>query len=101
MKLAFSFPGCLRVDASIGLALLLMVLQLATGTTPAFAELTFLAVVFAILAVNLAGGLSTVAGLCFAIMASQVFVVAEVAKVLCGEPGQSRLEAPLVTIGVL
>src|SRR5579862_87235 len=100
MKLALSFPGRLRLDISLGLALLLMVAQLLTGTSFEFAELTFLAVAFSILAVNLAGGLKTLAGCCFAIVALKMFVVAEVAKVLFGEPGQSRLEQPIVTMGV-
>ena len=100
MKFVLSFPGRLRLDLTLGFALLLMVLQLLTGTSLEFAELTFFAMMFAILAVNLAGGLKTLAGCCFAIIALKVFVVAEVAKVLYGEPGQSKLEEPIVTMGV-
>ena len=100
MKVTLSFPGALRLDVAAVLALLLLVLQLATGTSLEFAELTLLAVVFSVLAVNLAG-LRTVAGLCFAIVALQVFVVAEMAKVFYREPGESRLEVPLVSMGVM
>lgn len=100
MRFTFNFPGPLRLDVSLGLALLLMVLQLATGTSFQFAELTFVAVIFSVLAVNLAGGLRTLAGCCFAIVALKVFVVAELAKALYGEPGESRLEQPVVTMGV-
>jgi hypothetical protein len=100
MKLTLSFPGALRWDVAALLASLLLVLQLATGTSLEFAELTFLAVVFSVLAVNLAG-LRTVAGLCFAVVALQVFVVAEIAKVFYREPGESRLEVPVVTMGVM
>jgi hypothetical protein len=101
MKLAFSFPGPVRLDVGLGFALLLMVLQLGTGTSLVFTELTFLAVLFAIFAVNLAGGLKTLAGTCLAIIALKVFVVAELAKALFGEPGQSRLDQPIVTMGVI
>jgi hypothetical protein len=100
MKSMLCFPRPFRLDLSIGFALLLMISQLATGTSLEFAELTFFALVFAILAVNLAGGLRTLAGCCFAIVALKMFVVAEIAKALCGEPGQSRLQEPLVTMGV-
>jgi len=51
--------------------------------------------------VNLAGGLRTTAGFCLAIVALQVFVLAEIAKVFYGEPGESRLEVPIETMGVL
>jgi hypothetical protein len=101
MKFAFSFPGPFRLDFSFGLAFLLLILQLATGTSLEFAELTFLAVVCSILAVNLAGGLRTVAGACVAIIAVKVFLVAVIAKVIFREPGQSRLQEPLMTMSVL
>jgi hypothetical protein len=101
MKLILSFPGPLRLDVSISLALLLAVLQIATGTSIEFAELTFLAIVFSVIGINLAGGLGMVAGCCFAIIALKMFVVAEIAKVCFGEPGQSHLQEPLTTIGVL
>src|SRR5215510_11981009 len=101
MKLLLTLPRSLRLDISIGLALLLMILQLATGTSLAFAELTFLAVVFSVMAVNLDGGPRTLAGCCVAIVALQTFMIAEVAKVFYGEPGQSHLEVPLYTMGVM
>jgi hypothetical protein len=101
MKLRLAFPGPCRLDIAVALALLLLILQLATGTALEFAELTFIGVVFSVVAVNLAGGLRTVAGCCLAIVALQVFVIAEIGKVCWGEPGQSRLEQPFVTMGVL
>jgi hypothetical protein len=101
MKLTFTFAGPVRLDFALGLALVLMILQLATGTSLLFAELTFVAVVSSVLSVNCAGGLKTLAGCCFAVVALKVFIVAEVAKVWFGEPGQSRLEEPNTTMGVL
>jgi hypothetical protein len=101
MKLALSLPGPFRLDVSLGLAFLLMLLQLLTGTSLEFAELTFLATVCSILAVNFAGGLKTVAGACIAIIAVKIFLVAEFAKVLFREPGQYRLQEPIITMGVM
>jgi len=101
MKLVFSFPRSLRLDIYIALALALMILQLATGTTLEFAELTFLATIFSVISINLAGGLRTVAGCCIAVVAWKVFLVSQVAKVFFGEPGQSNLEQPVLTMGVI
>ncbi len=101
MKVTLSFPGPFRLDIALGLAFLLFALQLATGTSLEFAELTFVAVVATVIAVNLLGGLRTLAGWCVALVSLQVFVVAEIAKVYYGEAGQARLEQPLVTMGVI
>lgn len=101
MKFAVSFPGPFRLDLSLGFAFVLMILQLVTGTSLEFAELTFLAVVCSILAVNFAGGMKTVAGACFAIIALKVFLIALMAKVLFREAGQSRLQEPAVTMSVM
>jgi hypothetical protein len=101
MKFTPNFPRSIRLDISIALALLLMILQLATGTSLPFAELTFLAIVAAVLTINLVGGLRTIAGCCVAIVAMQVFIIAEIAKVCYHEPGQYLLDAPLVTMGVI
>jgi hypothetical protein len=101
MRLVLSFPGPIRLDLGLGFASVLMALQLATGTSLIFAELTFLSVVFTIFAVNLAGALRSLAGACLAIIALKVFVVAEFAKALYGEPGQSRLDEPIATMGVI
>src|SRR5580704_9443895 len=94
MKLTLSFPGPVRLHLTVAAAALLMVLQMATGTALEFAELTFIAIIFAVVVVNLTGGIRTVAGCCLAIVALQVFVIAEIGKVWFGEPGQTRLEEP-------
>jgi hypothetical protein len=101
LKLVLSFPGPLRVDVSMALATLLLVLQLAARTSLEFAELTFLGIIFSVLAVNLLGGLRSVAGCCVAVVALKMFVIAEIAKVFYGEPGQSHLQEPMVTMAVI
>src|SRR5215475_1361638 len=101
MKLALSFPGPLRLDISIALAFVLMILQLGTGTALEFAELTFLGIVFAVIAINLLGGLNTIAGCCVAIVALKMFVIAQLAKVYYRESGQSHLQEPITTMAVM
>jgi hypothetical protein len=101
MKWVAKFPRAFRLDIVVVFALALMVLQLAVGTTLEFAELTFLAIFFSALAINFAGGLQAVAGCCIAVVACKTFLIAEIAKVCFGEPGQTNLEQPTITMGVM
>jgi hypothetical protein len=101
MKWVVSFPRTLRLDVSLAAMVVLLLLQLLTGTDLEFAELTFLAFFFAVLGVNFAGGLRTLAGWCVAVIALKMFLISQIAKVCYGEPCQSNLELPLVTMGVI
>jgi len=100
MTVTLSFPGPFRLGLLVGFPLFVLTLQLATGTSLEFAELTFIAVFFSMVAINLAGGLRTLAGCCLAVIALKVFVIAELAKAFYGEPGQSRLQQPVMTMSV-
>src|SRR5262245_42005302 len=96
-----AFPGLLRLDLCAIAALVLMVMQLATGTLLEFAELTFLATFLAAVAINLVGGLCTLAGWCIAVIALKSYVISQFGKIYYGEPGESNLEQPFVTMGVM
>jgi hypothetical protein len=85
----------------IGFCIILGAFQCLAGTNLEFAEWTFLSIVLAGLAINLLGGLKTIAGCCVALIALKFLVIAQIAKVLLWEPGQYRLQQPLETGAVL
>src|SRR5260370_36513530 len=68
MRLTLNYPSRIRLDLLIGGAVLLLFLQLASGTQQVYAELVFLFIVLSGVTVNLLGGLSTLGGFCVAAM---------------------------------
>ena len=80
---------------------LLLLGQLAVGTSLVFAQLVFLFIVMSGIAVNLAGGMSRIGGMCVAMMSLKLVIVSQFAKTLLGEAGDSRLIMPITTVGVL
>ncbi|MBI1840572.1 MAG: hypothetical protein HYR88_06930 [Verrucomicrobia bacterium] len=79
-------------------AALLLLGQLATGTSLLFAELVFLFVVLSGLAVNIAGGMRSLQGFCVSMMALKLVVISQVTKALFGEAAEDQLETPVRTM---
>ena len=79
---------------------LLLVLQLWSGTDPAFALLVALFCSLTYLAVKEAGGPATTTGFCIVYLAVQNVLVSQVAKVILWDPADHKLIHPLVTMGV-
>lgn len=85
----------------LGGALLLLLLQLLNGTEPLFALLVFAGLVISWAAVAVLGGWRNLPGFCVAILALKFLLISQVAKVAFGEPGNSNLEVPLISLGAL
>src|SRR5262245_47151518 len=85
----------------IAVAAGLLLGQLVTGTAQVYAQLVFLFVVLAGVAINLAGGPCRLGGFCITMMSLKIVIISQAAKALAGEPGDSRLEMPQTTISVL
>ncbi|MBU2464635.1 MAG: hypothetical protein KKG02_02735 [Candidatus Edwardsbacteria bacterium] len=81
--------------------LILFVLQLLTGTNLDFALLVMAFVIFTAAAVNSAGGPLTVSGFAIAMVGLKIVIISQWAKVFFGQPGDSYLDVPVLTIGVL
>ena len=81
-------------------ALLLLTLQLLSGTGPVYALLVFVFAVLTYQAIKAAGGLSTLVGLCIAAMAAQNVLISQVAKIAFWEPADAPLVRPLETMGL-
>ena len=84
----------------LGAGLLLLVLQLMSGTGPAYAGLVFLFALFTYLTVKTLGGLDTLTGILVVYMAAQHVLISQVAKIYFWQPADERLVRPLDTIGV-
>jgi len=101
LRFTIPLPNRVPLGWTILSAAMLLVTQLSLGTSAVFAQLVFLFIVLSAVAVNLAGGLSRLGGFCIAVMSLKLMVISQLAKSLYGEPGDSRLEVPVATIGVL
>ena len=84
MQLTVPIPRFVRMDWTLGLALVVLVLQVACGTTPLFAELVFIFTMLLAFTVNLLGGLHTVSGFCVAVFGLKTVVVSQFAKCATG-----------------
>lgn len=82
-------------------ALLLLVMQLIAGTVLNYALLVLAFTVATAAAVNAAGGPLTVSGFGIGMIGLKVVIVSQLAKVMFGQPGNSYLDVPVKTIGVL
>lgn len=101
MQLTVPIPRFVRMDWTLGLALVVLVLQVACGTTPLFAELVFIFTMLLAFTVNLLGGLHTVSGFCVAVFGLKTVVVSQFAKVCYWEPAQLELTEPVTSMLVL
>lgn len=79
----------------------LFIMQLLTGTSLDFALLVLAFVIFTAAAVNGAGGPLTVSGFAIAMVGLKIVIISQWAKVFFGQPGDSYLDVPVLTIGVL
>ena len=84
----------------LGAGFLLLVLQLMSGTSPLYAGLVFVFVLFTYLTIKTLGGPDTLTGILVANMAAQHVLVSQVAKIFFWQPADDRLVHPLDTIGV-
>lgn len=82
-------------------AVLLFLMQLLTGTNIDFALLVMAFVIFTAAAVNNAGGLLTVSGFGIAMIGLKFVIISQWAKIILGQAGDSYLNAPIQTIGIL
>ncbi len=84
----------------LGAAMLLLVLQLLSGTGPIYALLVFTLLVVAYFAVRWAGGLETLFGIVIFYLLLQHVLISQIAKVFFWEPADAPLRQPIVTMGV-
>jgi hypothetical protein len=89
-KLPFWFP-C---------ALLFLVLQLLSGTSPVYALLVFALLAVSYYAILWAGGLGSLFGIAILYLLLQHVLVAQIAKVFLWEPADIYLRRPVETMGV-
>ena len=94
-RLRVSRPLCLFVAA-----LLLLVLQLLSGTGPVYALLVFALLAVSYAAVSWAGGLETLFGIAIAYLLLQNVLISQIAKVYFWEAADSGLRQPVTTLGV-
>ena len=80
---------------------LLLALQLAAGTTPAFACLVFVFIWFTGLSFNELGGFQTVSGIAVSALALKTVIFAQFVKVALWQPADSNLIAPIETAEVM
>ncbi|NDA65147.1 MAG: hypothetical protein EB141_00865 [Verrucomicrobia bacterium] len=101
MQLRIPIPQFVRLDWTLGFAVALFVLQVASGTNLLFAELVFIFTMLMAFTVNLLGGLHTVSGFCVAVLGLKTVVVSQVGKVAYWEPAHLELSEPVTTLLVL
>ncbi len=94
------WPSSVPFRAAVYGAVLLLILQLALGTAPAFAVAMFAYLLVTVVAFNLAGGLYTYTGSYIALQSLQSVSLAQVAKIALLQPADSNLRAPLESICV-
>jgi hypothetical protein len=94
------FPERVSLVAVIGFAIVLCTLQLYQGTAPLFALCSFLFIVVAAVAFNVAGGITRPSGAYIFSYAVLAVIVGLTLKAILGEPADSNLQAPIVTIEV-
>ena len=89
-----------RPLAWLGAALLLLALQILSGTGPLYAVLVFTLLFVSYFAVRWAGGLDSLFGLCIAYLLLQHVLICQIAKVFYWESADAPLHQPLITMGV-
>jgi len=97
---ALPVPRVSRPMYLLGAALLLLVLQLLSGTGPVYALLVFALLVASYAAVSWAGGLETLFGIAIFYLLLQHVLISQIAKVFFWEPADAPLRQPITTMGV-
>ena len=80
--------------------LLLLILQVITGTDPAFACLVLLFTILFSLTLSLLNGLKTLTGCCVFFLGMQNVIVSQFAQIYFGEAAEARLILPNETMEV-
>ncbi|WP_348269559.1 hypothetical protein P8936_13980 [Edaphobacter paludis] len=97
-RVRLPFPERIPVQYAVSFAALLCIAQLVEGTTATFSLCSFFFIIVATLAFNLAGGLTRASGGYVFFYAVLAVIVGLFWKVVLGEPGNSNLTQPVVTI---
>ncbi|MEO6815249.1 MAG: hypothetical protein ABI177_00990 [Edaphobacter sp.] len=92
------FPERIPLGYAVGFAAILSAVQLIQGTDPAFSLCSFLFIVVTAVAVNLGGGLTRPSGGYIFSYATLAVIVGLFWKAVIGEPADSNLLQPLLTI---
>ena len=93
-------PRVSRSFYLLGAALLLLVLQLLSGTGAIYALLVFALLLTTYFAVRWAGGLQTLFGIAIFYLLLQNVLISQIAKVCYWEAADTRLRQPIITLGV-
>lgn len=94
------FPERLRLTPVTLFALGLSTIQVAQGTAPLFALGSFVFIIVSAIAFNVAGGITRPSGAYVFSFAVLAVILGLIWKVVIGEPADSNLQYPLLTIGV-
>jgi hypothetical protein len=94
------FPERVSLVATVGFAIVLCTLQLYQGTAPLFSLCSFLFIVVAAVAFNVAGGITRPSGAYIFSYAVLAVIVGLTWKAILGEAADSNLQTPIVTIEV-
>jgi len=92
------FPTRISVQKTLIFAIVVLIAQLLEKTDPIFSGLFFVYIILSVLAFNLAGGFSRASGSYVFWFALLTCIVGGLWKVVLGEPGDSNLTAPSVTL---
>jgi hypothetical protein len=94
------YPERFSLGQAIGFATVLSAIQLYQGTSPYFSLCCFLFIIIAVIAFNLAGGLTRPSGAYVFFYAVLAVLVGLCWKAILGEPADSHLLHPLLTMEV-
>ena len=94
------FPESIPFVSAFFFAMVLCIIQLIQGTNPTFALGCFAYILVATIAFNVAGGFTRASGAFIFFNSVLGVVIGLCVKIYLGEPGDSNLSAPLLTISV-
>jgi hypothetical protein len=94
------FPERLSLIPVVVFATVLCTLQIYQGTAPLFSLCSFLFVIVAAIAFNVAGGMTRPSGAYIFFFSVLAVIIGLTWKAVLGEPADSNLQAPMVTIEV-
>lgn len=94
------FPERVPLIPVVVFAIVLCALQIYQGTAPLFSLCSFLFIVVAAIAFNVAGGMTRPSGAYIFFFSVLAVIVGLTWKAVLGEPADSNLQAPMVTIEV-
>jgi hypothetical protein len=94
------FPERVSLTPVIVFAIVLCTLQIYQGTAPLFSLCSFLFIIVAAIAFNVAGGMTRPSGAYIFFFSVLAVIIGLTWKAVLGEPADSNLQAPVVTIEV-